>query len=199
MDMGFGQEWGDFCLKRKFRWLFTIPDVSADGIGTLPPSRGARPSISFREIEIQHYNEMIYFPGKPEWKTIPLVLFDVPTNGIHPVLKWIAAAYDPQTGLWTPSFNDGFREEMAILELYDGCGNVIECWQFDGLWPQAADFGELDMGSTEIVTCDVTLRYDRAYSMDQCGGGQSMSEAPSSMLGMSLGQQMLGMTLGPNQ
>ena len=51
-----------------------------------------------------------------------------------------------------------------MLVLYDGCGNPLEMWSFDGLWPQAAEFGQLDMSSAEVVTCDVTMRYDRAYT-----------------------------------
>ena len=99
-SMGFGSEWKNFCgVKQKFRWLFQIPKVSSQGVGTLPPSSGNRPSISFREIEIQHYNEIIYIPGKPEWKQIQLVLYDVKTGGgLHPVLTWIKGAYDPQQG-----------------------------------------------------------------------------------------------------
>jgi hypothetical protein len=47
--------------------------------------------------------------------------------------------------------------------MYDGCGNCIERWQYDNLWPQAVDFQELDMGSSDIVMADITCRYDRAY------------------------------------
>ena len=52
---------------------------------------------------------------------------------------------------------------QASLILYDGCGNKIERWVFENVWPQSAEFGELDMQSSEVVTGDVTLRYDRAY------------------------------------
>jgi hypothetical protein len=40
---------------------------------------------------------------------------------------------------------------------------MIEGWKLEGVWCQNAEFGELDMQSSEVVTCDVSLRYDRAY------------------------------------
>jgi len=53
--------------KRKFRWLFKIKDVIADGMLSLPPVKAARPKLSFKEIEVQHLHEVAFFPGKPDW------------------------------------------------------------------------------------------------------------------------------------
>jgi hypothetical protein len=166
-EMGFGvPEWnGLSCIpKRKFHWVFSIPGIS--GSSGLPCKVGARPSINFREIEIQHVNEIIYFPGKPEWKQLQLTLFDIEENetgATHPIMQWIEAAYDPRGGDWFPSFNNAFRKQTGTLTMLDGCGEPGEMWSFDGLWPQTADFGELDMSNYDIATCEVTLRYDRAY------------------------------------
>ncbi len=52
---------------------------------------------------------------------------------------------------------------MATLQLYDGCGCLIEEWKYEHAWPQTVDFGDLEMNNSEFVTADVTLRYDRAY------------------------------------
>ena len=70
--------------------------------------------------------------------------------------------YDPTTGNYLASC-DGFKVDQATLNLYDGCGKVIETWIFENAWPQNIEFGELDMTSSEVITCDLTLRYDRAY------------------------------------
>lgn len=163
MGFDFGLENPNACMKRKNRWLFKIPDVSADGISSLPPSKAARPSLSFKEIEIQHITETIYYPGKPEWKPVTLTLYDLKTNALHPVFEWLIELYDPQNdSAYGPSC-DGFKKPEATLELYDGCGEKIESWKFETVWPQAVEFGELDMASSDVITCDLTLRYDRAY------------------------------------
>lgn len=167
MEMGFqfGLEKSSVCFKRKFRWLFKIEEISAMGINTLPPVKGARPSMSFKELEVKHLTEDVYFPGKSEWKPITLTLFDLKQNK-HPVFEWIKKIYNPQNdSLWTPVL-DAKLKKTGTLELYDGCGTVIEKWTLDNIWPQSSEFGELDMSSSDYLVCDVTLRYDRAYIED---------------------------------
>lgn len=165
MSFDFGLEDPLACFKRRHRWLFMIKDISAEGIPSLPPTKASRPNISFKEIEVQHLNETIYFPGKPEWKPITLTLYDLKRSGagsMHPILEWLKEIYNPNDGSYAPSC-DGFKKSEATLELYDGCGSTLETWVFECVWPQAVEFGELDMSSSEILTCDLTLRYDRAY------------------------------------
>jgi len=159
------------CL-RKFRWLFEIDGISASGVQSLPPSQAARPSISFSESEAKHLNENYFYPAKPDWKPITLVLFDLVKNNssngrFHPVFEWMRKIYDPKSDArWRPAadgfITDGANTE-ARLKMLDGCGNVIETWFFENAWPQAIDFGTLDMANNEVVTCDITLRYARAY------------------------------------
>jgi len=172
MGFDFGLEDPNACFKRKNRWLFKIENVSALGVSSLPPSKAARPSLSFKEIEVQHLNETVYYPGKPEWKPITLTLYDLKKNALNPVFEWLSELYDPRsTSEYGPSCGtvdpalptDGFKKPQATLELYDGCGTKIETWFFEAVWPQAVEFGDLDMSTSELITCDLTLRYDRAY------------------------------------
>jgi hypothetical protein len=170
MGLGFGLEKETSVVKQKHRWLFFFTDVSAQGIGILPPAKSARPSVSFKEIEVQHVNEIIYYPGKPEWKTINLSLYDIcsPYNpkGKHPVMNWLRRLYDPESANYRFIINDTEQENFkldATVELYDGCGNCLEKWILNNCWPQSCDFQELDMGSSDVLLADMTLRYDRAY------------------------------------
>lgn len=159
------------CFKRKFRWMFfidtpkltgpisgSLPDSTA-GVNALPPLRSSRPSLSFKEMEVQHLNETIYFPSKPEWKPIPLSLYDIKKTE-NPVINWLKEIYDAKAGTWSPSLNS---KKECKLQMYDGCGEVIESWIFENAWPQNIEFGELDMSASDVMTIDLTLRYDRAY------------------------------------
>ena len=47
--------------------------------------------------------------------------------------------------------------------MYDGCGEILETWTFENVWPNNIEWGELDMSDSSYVTIDLTLRYDRAY------------------------------------
>lgn len=173
-NMGLGKIGSDsICMMRKFRWLFFIDGVSDDGTTALPPDKGARPSLNFKEIEAQHLNETIYFAGKPDWKPITLTLFDLKTNG-NPIFKWLKEQYEPcqDKGTWKrPSVSDagGGWKRTARLEMYDGCGNVMERWVYRNIWPNNIEWGDLDMSNNDYVTVELTLRYDRAWAED-CSG-----------------------------
>lgn len=178
MGLQFGLETNSFdetndrvaktCLRR-FRWLFKIEGISADGVQSLPPSQAARPNISFTESEARHLNENYFYPAKPDWRPVSLVLFDVFKSNEtgarkHPVFEWLQEAYDPTIASgqnWYPAAN-GFIKQ-ATLDMLDGCGTILETWRFEEVWPQAVDFGTLDMANNEILTCDLTLRYARAF------------------------------------
>jgi hypothetical protein len=175
------EEWGNFsdtCFKRKNRWKFIIPSISASGVNSLPPLRGGKPSFSFKEMQGEHLNETIYFPSKPDWKPISLTLYDLAKGKQNPIFNWLQTAYDPaDCSQWRPSCGgDIYGDEdcrslkcrslkcaQAYLVLYDGCGNIVERWIFEHIWPQSLEFTDGDMAGNELVVCDVTLRYDRGY------------------------------------
>jgi hypothetical protein len=166
MGLGYGLEKSDICIKQKHRWLFMIPNISASGVDSLPPSKASRPKMSYKEISLEHLNETIYIPGKVEMKPINLTLYDLKKNK-HPVLEWFKKLYNPCSGNSIYPVDNNFFK-TAYLELYDGMGSVLERWIFENVWPLEIDFGDLDMESSEVVSCDVTLRYARAYLSDEC-------------------------------
>jgi hypothetical protein len=169
IDMGLGPlGTEDVLIKRKYQWRFTIPDLVGDvksGVNALPPSKSARPSLDFKEIEAQHLNETVYFAGKPNWKPIALVLYDLKRNE-HPIMTWLKWQYDPEAGDWFAPGPGNWKRNEATLEQLDGCGTTCEGWVFENVWPQSIEFGELDYGNSEYITCDLQLRYDRAYLIE---------------------------------
>lgn len=169
-SMGFGILGSkNVVFKRKNRWLMKIDGISDDGTSALPPSKGARPSITFKEMEAQHLNETIFYPSKTEWKPIQLTLYDINvtggggcTNRGKKVFEWVKKVYDPENGDWKPACDAEFKKDCR-LEMYDGSGELLETWIFENAWPQVVEWGELDMSEGNIVLLDITLRYDRAY------------------------------------
>jgi len=166
MSLDFGLQDDQVCQKQKFRWLFKIDGVS--GVSdALPPLKSHRPKLDLREQQIQHLVQQIYYPLKADWKTIQLSLYDIKVNE-NPVFEWLRVLYDPcGDPEWRPIYQPGCDDgscfkRNAMLCLYDGCGNVIESWRYENCYPQTIDWGELDMGNSEVVMVDITLRYDRA-------------------------------------
>lgn len=169
MEMGFYQDEWDTCfIKKNFQWKLVIPGISASGVNSLPPKDSAKPTISFKEIEVPHVTENIFFPGRPDWKPIPLTLYDIQKDVENPVFTWLRLLYDPSpTGCssYNPSTStEGcFKPASCYLEHYNGCGEVVERWIYEHPWPNNVEFGTLDMGDSQVATCSLTLRYDRAY------------------------------------
>ena len=176
MGFQFGLDSNNLCLKRKNRWLLKIDGVSADntaGVSVLPPLKSSRPTIKFKENLVHHLIEDVYYPAKPDWEPLKLTLYDLKTAD-HPVFEWLKILYNPQQGrLFEPNRSlDGVplsRNKFitnARLEMYNGCGEVIERWVYEDVWPQIIDFQDLDMANSDFITCELTLRYARAYLED---------------------------------
>lgn len=162
MGLQHGLEGTKLCPKRKFRFLFMVPDVSACGSGCLPPSKAARPTLRFKEMEAKHLSEDVFYAAKPDWQPVQLTLYDLKSSGEHPVFKWIKEMYKPQEGKLLSPTSGQFIKQIDV-QMLDGCGNIIEKWVYEDAWVQSASFSDLDMGSNDICLCDVTIRYARAY------------------------------------
>lgn len=162
----------DACFQRNFRWGLLIDNViGIDGAGTniLPPLKSHKPIISFREIEEFHLTEMIHIPGRPDWRPIDVTCYSMKTNGLNPIYKWLTNYYNPKKG--TIGYYRDFVKPKAMLQMYDGCGNIIEKWTYENVYPISVDFGDLDMATSHAVTCTLQLRYARAYIDDGSGSG----------------------------
>lgn len=173
-NMGFqyGLDRGVYC-KRSFRWIFEVPGVCADptpGVNALPPERSARPTLSFKEMEARHLNEDIYYPAKPEWRPVTLTLYDLQKSN-HPVFEWLRLVYDPRQGNWKAPICTGCGVQPAsakfikdcYLTMVDAVGYALEIWVFQDAWLREANFQTLDMSQSSIMTCELTLRYARAF------------------------------------
>lgn len=172
MGLDFGLNHSGRFVKRKFRYLMRIDDVVADdnkAQKTLPPLSSARPSLSFKEMNANHLIEEVFYPARPDWKPINLVLYDLKLDN-NPVWDWITEFYNPEEGtLVTPnedsSPTSGFIRKVT-LDLFDGCGSIVESWVYEDAWPTSINFQTLDMGDTGVCTIDLSLRYVRAYVID---------------------------------
>ncbi len=153
----------DSCMKLNNRWLFQIDGISAVA-GALPPLKSARPHLQFKEQQISHLVQHIYYPVMGDWKPVTLTLYDNKVNE-NPVFEWVQEMYDPKPHgdkEWQPVADGNFKRN-ALLCLYDGCGEVIERWKYENAYPQSVNWGSLNMAESSFVTVDIRLRYDRAY------------------------------------
>lgn len=185
-DMGLGEIGGsNVVFKRKYRWTLRIESPCGDPIPETIVKLAARPNLTIEETEINFLHGKTWIPGKGTWETITVTFYDAvgleTGGGTAGLFGWLATVYnftDPG-GLHQSSKvgngagglfgGGGGYGGKAVLNLYDGCGTVMETWELEHVWPQVVNFGELDYSSSEEATIELTLRYTNVTYTPGCG------------------------------
>lgn len=166
MGIGFASS---VVFKKQNNFIMHIPDITHVGNSSnriynkvLLEERSARPSFSYKEIQVDHLIETVYFAGRPDWKPLKVTLFDIARN--NPALNWVKANYDVQrNGInYFGGLAPNFKRNVQIFIL-DSCGYVLEAWNYMNAFPNDIEFGDMDMKGGDIMRVNLTLRYDRAY------------------------------------
>jgi len=171
MGIGFASS---VVFKRQNRFLMYIPDITHRGaVGSLRfltdvliEEKSARPKLKFKEFDIPHLAETIWFADRPEWNPITVTLYDVAET--NPAWEWITKIYNIRNEGGDIKMNfygslySNFKRNVKIFML-DGCGYAMEAWTYMNAFPTDIDFGEVDMGQNNAMKVTMTLRYDRAY------------------------------------
>lgn len=113
---------------------------------------------------MHHNQEVAYFAGKQSWDPVTLVWYDIQQNpdvsaGIY---NWIETVTPMSGASAIKVASPSQYKKTAQLDMLDGFGNPCESWAMYGTWPQACNWQELDYTSTDLMTIEATMRYDRA-------------------------------------
>lgn len=167
------------CFKYDYRFLFEVEGINSP-INAMPPLKSQRPSYQVKTKDFEHVSETISFPVKMQHSDLKVTLYDVvnvsdgngSSKAINPVYDWLATFTDPKTGVMTyplegkttgQGTNPTYFKRNCAVHMLSGCGDLIESWVYANAFPINLDLGSLDMGGSEIMTVDVTLKYDRAF------------------------------------
>jgi hypothetical protein len=154
-------------FKRKFRWTLEINTPC----GQVPAwfcKTAARPNLDIDEVELHFLNGVTWIPGKGKWQPITVTYLDVANLDLSGLLSWIATVYD-----FTDPVNLKMSEKAswagnALLTMYDGCGTPLEFWLLQDCFPQAVNWGDLDMSASDICELELTLRYSSVAYKSAC-------------------------------
>jgi hypothetical protein len=175
LNMGIGTlGFNNLVFKRKFRYTFEVINIcGSTNVGTGIPAHfvklAARPSLTIEETEINYLNGKTWIPGKASWETITVTYIDAAVTELQPLYNWLASVYnfsDP-VGLSMGSQRQDYTA-IGVIYTYDGCGTPLEEWVLQDMWPQAINWGELDMGDSELLTIELTLRYSDVQYQGLC-------------------------------
>jgi hypothetical protein len=177
-------------LKYRFRVMFENLGVSKPTTElTKQVVSIGRPNLTFEEITLPVYNSTLKLAGRHSWADITCSVRDDASGS---VAKLIGEQLQKQMDfLEMASASSGIDYKfLTKIEILDG-GNgattpvVLEAWDLYGCYIKGANYGDLNYGTNEAATVEMTIAYDNA-SQSPVGVG----------LGVSVGRTVAGAVTG---
>jgi len=155
----------------------------------------ARPNLTFEEISLPIYNSTLKLAGRHTWADIACSLRDDASGSIS---KLVGEQIQKQMDfLEMASAASGIDYKfLTKIEILDG-GNgnavqVLETWELYGCYLKGADYGELNYGTNEGVTVNMTIAYDNASQLGPNGSAGGVGTA----IGRTIGDVVTGIGQG---
>ena len=162
-------EYNEFTFKRKYRWTVEANFPSGHWEETFVKV-SARPNLKIEEIEIvNEAGEKFFVPGKQEWEDITFSYFDIPGE---------------KSTLICNACKAGDSGNIK-LRLYDGCGQLLEIWEFSDAI--AKDVLFMDPEFIEVTVKYANVRYtpQKNYSYSEATKlGQALMLRPNDVFGL---------------
>jgi hypothetical protein len=177
-------------LKYRFRVMFENFGISKPTTElTKQVVSVARPNLTFEEITLPIYNSTLKLAGRHSWADVACSVRDDASGSVS---KLIGEQLQKQMDfLEMASAASGIDYKfLTKIEILDG-GNgaatpvVLETWELYGCYLKGADYGELNYGTNEGVTVNMTIAYDNA---NQTPNGTGVGTA----IGRTLGDVVTG-------
>jgi hypothetical protein len=172
-------------LKFRFRVFFENLGVSKPTTElTKQVISVTRPNLTFEEISLPVYNSTLKLAGRHSWADITCSVKD---DAGGEVTRLIGEQLQKQMDfLEMASASSGIDYKFVTkIEILDG-GNgasdpvVLETWELYGCYLKGANYGDLNYGTNEAVTVEMTIAYDNAA---QTPGGSGVGTLVARTLG----------------
>lgn len=172
---------------RKFTFLLSLAGNPPLVAGGAPPNVPAaftvenylikkvkRPGFEVSESEHKFLNHSFFYPGKLKWKEVTFTVVDIISpNTSKRFLELLQnCGYRAPQGPTEPGNANSqtiskLRSVEAIgrpiIRQIDADGRTVNEWFLKGAWIKDVEFGELDYDAEDLMSIDVTLRYDYAF------------------------------------
>ncbi len=162
-------------LKYRFR-------VSFENMGVSKPTTEltkqvvsvTRPNLTFEEIALPVYNSTLKLAGKHTWADITCSVRDDASGS---VARLIGEQLQKQMDFLEMSsaasgIDYKFLTKIEILDGGNGANTpvVLETWELYGCYLKGANYGDLNYGSNEAVTVEMSIAYDNAVQTPEGTG-----------------------------
>lgn len=179
--------------KLKYRFRVTMLGFGTDTGSVVELTKQvvsvARPNLTFEEITLPIYNSTIKLAGRHTWADIACSIRDDASGEVG---KLVGQQFQKQLDfLEQASAAAGIDYKFTtVIEVLDGGNgavvpNILEQWQLYGCYLKGADYGELNYGTNEAVTINLTIAYDNAMQME---GEQVPNQGATNAIGGAIAQ-----------
>jgi hypothetical protein len=154
-------------LKYRFRVMFENFGVSTPRTElTKQVISVARPNLTFEEIALPVYNSTLKLAGRHTWADITCSLRDDASGAVS---RLVGEQLQKQMDFLEMSsaasgIDYKFTTKIEVLDGGNGANEpvVLETWELYGCYLKGANYQDLNYGSNEAVTIEMSIAYDNA-------------------------------------
>ena len=154
-------------LKYRFRVMFENFGVSTPRTElTKTVVNIARPNLTFEDIALPIYNSTLKLAGRHAWADITCSLRDDASGAVS---RLVGEQLQKQMDFLEMSsaasgIDYKFTTKVEVLDGGNGANEpvVLETWELYGCYLKAANYGDLNYGSNEAATIEMSIAYDNA-------------------------------------
>jgi hypothetical protein len=154
-------------LKYRFRVMFENFGVSTPRTElTKQVVNIARPNLTFEEIALPIYNSTLKLAGRHAWADITCSLRDDASGAVS---RLVGEQLQKQMDFLEMSsaasgIDYKFTTKVEVLDGGNGANEpvVLETWELYGCYLKGANYGDLNYGSNEAATIEMSIAYDNA-------------------------------------
>jgi len=137
-----------------------IMQIAGTNIPAYLIKASARPTITNGEIVLDHINIDRKVKGKSRWSDLAITLYDpITSEGAQAVMEWVRLHHESLTG--RDGYSSDYKRDIEFYAL-SALGEKIENWTLKGTFISDANFGQMDWGTEEAMTIELTLKFDYA-------------------------------------
>jgi hypothetical protein len=161
-------------LKYRFRVMFENFGVSTPTTElTKQVVSFTRPTVTFEEIALPVYNSTLKLAGRHSWTDATCSVKDDASGAVS---KLVGEQLQKQLDFFemasaASGINYKFTTKFEILDGGNGAAApvVLETWELYGCYLKSANYGDVNYGTNEAATIEMSIAYDNASQ----GAGQS--------------------------
>ena len=151
--------------KLKYRFRVSMQNFGPTGAAldlTQQVVTAARPNIQHNRTALHSYNNIMYYPNKPEWQSLEIVVRDDVNSNVSSL---VAAQLQKQMNHFdqTSALAGINYKFITQIETLDGSNNgTLENWYLEGCFLETVAYDTFDYSSSDPMQITLTISYDNA-------------------------------------